>query len=105
MEKSQKNILDIIDFSKQTLLDIVNDILDFSKLESHRIDLHTETVNLTEMIKDVTSGHEISAKNKLVQLTIEKGDSTDQMLDMLLSKKRAGDRKIWLENTGNLAEI
>jgi topoisomerase-4 subunit B len=42
---------------------------------------------------------------RLVQLTIEKGDSTDQMLDMLLSKKRAGDRKIWLENTGNLAEI
>lgn len=42
---------------------------------------------------------------RLVQLTIEKGDSTDQMLDMLLSKKRAGDRKTWLEDTGNLAEI
>ena len=42
---------------------------------------------------------------RLVQLTVEKGDNTDQMLDMLLSKKRAGDRKIWLEDTGNLAEI
>jgi topoisomerase-4 subunit B len=42
---------------------------------------------------------------RLVQLTIESGDNTDQMLDMLLSKKRANDRKAWLEGTGNLAEI
>jgi topoisomerase-4 subunit B len=42
---------------------------------------------------------------RLVQLTIEAGDNTDQILDMLLSKKRAGDRKIWLEERGNLAEV
>tara|TARA_R110001592_G_scaffold363352_2_gene684802 strand:+ start:68605 stop:70488 length:1884 start_codon:yes stop_codon:yes gene_type:complete len=42
---------------------------------------------------------------RLVQLTIEAGDNTDQMLDMLLSKKRAGDRKTWLEERGNLAEV
>jgi len=29
---------------------------------------------------------------------------TDEMLDMLLGKKRAGDRKQWLEAKGNLAE-
>jgi len=27
------------------------------------------------------------------------------MLDMLLAKKRAGDRKAWLEDKGNLADI
>jgi topoisomerase-4 subunit B len=27
------------------------------------------------------------------------------MMDMLLAKKRAGDRKDWLEANGNLAEI
>ncbi len=42
---------------------------------------------------------------RLVQLTVETGDNTNQMLDMLLSKKRANDRKVWLEETGNLAEI
>jgi len=26
-------------------------------------------------------------------------------MDMLLSKKRAGDRKSWLETKGNLAEV
>lgn len=41
---------------------------------------------------------------RLVQLTIAKGDKTDTMLDMLLAKKRAADRKNWLETKGNLAE-
>ena len=27
------------------------------------------------------------------------------MMDMLLSKKRASDRKIWLEDKGNLATL
>jgi topoisomerase IV subunit B len=42
---------------------------------------------------------------RLVQLSIEAGDDTYQLMDMLLSKKRAGDRKDWLEDKGNLAEI
>jgi topoisomerase-4 subunit B len=40
-----------------------------------------------------------------VQLTIEAGDDTNQMLDMLLAKKRAPDRKAWLEKNGDLAEV
>ncbi|HEB29033.1 MAG TPA: DNA topoisomerase IV subunit B [Porticoccus sp.] len=42
---------------------------------------------------------------RLVQLTIEAGDNTHQILDMLLSKKRASDRKEWLEDQGALANI
>ncbi|MFT7299786.1 MAG: topoisomerase-4 subunit B [Porticoccus sp.] len=42
---------------------------------------------------------------RLVQLTIEAGDDTNQILDMLLAKKRASDRKAWLEDRGNLADI
>jgi topoisomerase-4 subunit B len=41
---------------------------------------------------------------RLIQLTIEPDDNTDKMLDMLLGKKRAQDRKTWLEHKGNLAE-
>ena len=36
---------------------------------------------------------------------IDAGDDTEQLLDMLLAKKRAGDRRTWLETKGNLAEI
>jgi topoisomerase-4 subunit B len=42
---------------------------------------------------------------RLVQLTITDGDDTDLLMDMLLAKKRANDRKSWLESKGNLAEI
>ena len=42
---------------------------------------------------------------KLVQLTVDKGDKTNQMLDMLLGRKRATDRKKWLETKGNLAVV
>ena len=41
---------------------------------------------------------------RLVQLTLDEPRDTEDCLDMLLAKKRAGDRKIWLEEKGNLAE-
>jgi topoisomerase-4 subunit B len=40
---------------------------------------------------------------RLVQLTIDSDIKTSQMMDMLLGKKRASDRKIWLEDKGDLA--
>ena len=42
---------------------------------------------------------------RLVQLSIEPGDGTNEMMDMLLAKKRAGDRKDWLQQKGNLAQV
>lgn len=42
---------------------------------------------------------------RLVQLSLEAGDGTDEMMDMLLSKKRASDRKVWLEEKGNLLDL
>jgi topoisomerase-4 subunit B len=42
---------------------------------------------------------------RLVQLTVENAAATDKIMDMLLCKKRASDRKIWLEDKGNLATI
>ncbi|MFW6339423.1 MAG: DNA topoisomerase IV subunit B [Wenzhouxiangella sp.] len=42
---------------------------------------------------------------RLVQLTIDDAEATDAIMNMLLGKKRAGDRKIWLEEKGNLADV
>lgn len=42
---------------------------------------------------------------RLVQLTVEDMPGTEALLDMLLAKKRAGDRKSWLESKGDLAEV
>lgn len=41
---------------------------------------------------------------RLVQLTMENPEQTEACMDMLLAKKRASDRKSWLETKGNLAE-
>jgi DNA gyrase/topoisomerase IV subunit B len=37
---------------------------------------------------------------RLVRLVLDAGDGTNAMLDMLLAKKRAPDRKAWLEEKG-----
>ena len=42
---------------------------------------------------------------RLVQLVVEPGDDTNQLMDMLLAKKRAPDRKAWLQEHGDLAEV
>ncbi len=39
---------------------------------------------------------------RLVQLTIDADDQADQIMDMMLAKKRASDRREWLETKGNL---
>ncbi len=42
---------------------------------------------------------------RLIRLTIADGDDTNKVMDMLLAKKRASDRKSWLENKGDLADV
>ena len=45
------------------------------------------------------------ATRRLVQLSLDTSDDTLPLMDMLLAKKRAGDRKSWLEKNGNLAQM
>lgn len=42
---------------------------------------------------------------KLMKLTLEDGQGTDDLMDMLLAKKRAADRRTWLEANGDQAVI
>jgi topoisomerase-4 subunit B len=42
---------------------------------------------------------------RLVQLTVEQGDESDRLMDMLLAKKRSADRRAWLQEKGDLAEV
>ncbi len=42
---------------------------------------------------------------RLMRLTVTDNDDTHKIMDMLLAKKRASDRKSWLEQKGNLAEV
>ncbi len=42
---------------------------------------------------------------RMVRLTVSARDQTEKLMDMLLSKKRAQDRKEWLQKKGDLARI
>ncbi len=42
---------------------------------------------------------------RLIRLTIEPGDNVMENVDKLLAKKRSGDRKIWLEQCGDMADV
>ena len=55
-----------------------------------------------EQLRDTTMHRDT---RRLVQLTVSGRDKTDQLVDMLLAKKRSQDRRKWLETKGDLAEV
>ncbi len=55
-----------------------------------------------EQLRETTMNRDT---RRLVQLTISGHDKTDQLMDMLLAKKRSKDRRAWLETKGNLAGV
>ena len=42
---------------------------------------------------------------KLIELTLSSGNKDKTLMDMLLSKKKSPDRKVWLEKKGDLAQV
>ncbi|MGM0480751.1 MAG: DNA topoisomerase IV subunit B [Pseudomonadota bacterium] len=42
---------------------------------------------------------------RLVQLTVDDAEQMEELMDMLLAKKRASDRRAWLESKGNMADL
>lgn len=55
-----------------------------------------------EQLRETTMNRDT---RRLVQLDMDDMMLTNSIMDMLLAKKRASDRKSWLENKGNLADI
>ncbi len=55
-----------------------------------------------EQLRETTMNRDT---RRLVQLDMDDMILTNSVMDMLLAKKRASDRKSWLEDKGNLADI
>lgn len=68
LDVSQKEYLDIIVKSGQTLLSLINNILDFSKIESGKMELETVPVNIRSVIEEVADIHILQATSKSVDL-------------------------------------
>jgi signal transduction histidine kinase len=67
------------------LLDLINELLDVSKIEAGKIDLHMETFNITELIKDVSATVKPMLDTNHDTLEIKNLTEKD---DMLSDKKR-----------------
>ena len=55
-----------------------------------------------EQLRETTMSRDT---RRLVQLDMDDMVLTNSVMDMLLAKKRASDRKSWLESKGDLADI
>ena len=64
--------------SGESLLTIVNDILDFSKLEAGKIRLHPASLQLRELIDDLTALHAAKAREKGIELVAHYTPDTPQ---------------------------
>ncbi|WP_281239348.1 PAS domain S-box protein [Flavobacterium praedii] len=74
LEKNQLEYMSTVNVSANALMEIINDILDFAKIESGKLELHTEEVDLFRLLHQVIElfKHQANLKNIDLSLTIEK---------------------------------
>ncbi|MGZ2749515.1 response regulator [Burkholderia stagnalis] len=70
----QRNFVDTVYRSGQTLLTIIDDILDFSKIEAGKLVLERIAFNLYQLLDDVVSLLEPTARRKTLALRFRKHD-------------------------------
>ncbi|ELB1481518.1 response regulator [Vibrio parahaemolyticus] len=68
LDPQQKEFVEIIDNSSQSLMTIIDDILDFSKVEAGKVELASETYHFRQLLDDVISLHTVKAQQKNLQL-------------------------------------
>jgi PAS domain S-box-containing protein len=71
LEKNQLEYMSTINESATSLMHIVNDVLDFSKIESGKLELHIEAVNLHQLINQVIDLFRFQAKQKNIALVLD----------------------------------
>jgi len=67
-ETQRESFIQQIRTSSSTLLSLVNNLLDSAKIESGKIELFRESVNLNDLVKAEVSGYIPSAKQKNIKL-------------------------------------
>ncbi len=80
-EKERDEALDSISASGTTLLQLVNDVLDLAKLDSGKMTLHLEPVNLAQLTDNVFASFRLTAKEKELELVNRAADVPTVMLD------------------------
>ena len=69
LDGQQKDFVEVINKSGNTLLTVINDILDFSKIESNKLELEMGRLDLYECTEDVIALFSNQAEQKGISLT------------------------------------
>ncbi len=75
INEKQKRILDILKFNIDRLARIIDGLLDISKIEAGKVELKRSLINMTNIVKEITSSFEIKIKEKglVLKLDIDNG--------------------------------
>ena len=71
LNEEQKDYLQTIASSNESLLNVINDILDFSKIEANQIDLETVDFDLSELVQSALDLFTAKASQKEIELIYE----------------------------------
>ena len=85
---NQKKTLEIINRSGVHLLNMINDVLEISKIETGRLELNIESVDLIALLKDLNDMFSIRAVNKHLIFNINTSPNTPQYIKTDSSKLR-----------------
>ncbi|MEZ5017057.1 MAG: ATP-binding protein [Flavipsychrobacter sp.] len=72
--EEQKELVDNLIFSSNHLLELVNDILDLNKIESDKLELIMDVVNVRQLADSIKLQFKEFAGNRGIQLEVEVGD-------------------------------
>ena len=90
----QRDMLRVVRFSSDNLLNLINDILGFSKIEAGKIHVEEENFSLDEMLRGMKESFQQKAEEKGLDLNINMGQGVPHVL--------IGDVNILLQILSNL---
>ena len=71
LDKKQRNYIDKVNRSAESLLGIINDILDFSKIEAGKLDIESVPFNLTEVFDNLANLLALKSEEKGIELVFD----------------------------------
>ena len=81
LTREQRDYMDTVKLSADSLLNVINDILDFSKIEAGKIDLEEVDFDLCETIENSLKALALRADEKGLELLCEVSQSLPEMLN------------------------
>ncbi len=97
LTEEQRDFIEIVRASSNSLLSIINDILDFSKIESRRIELVEENFNLRKCVEDTMEMLAVRAAEKRLEMV----GLFDQTLPAVVSGDGSRLRQLLVNLVGN----